>query len=101
MVDAVQPSNMAKLRLLSGQSESASRAAPNAAPGDKPIKANDAVKLSDTASMRLAGEMVQKGPPFDVEKVTRIKDAIAGGQYPVDFHRLSESIFQDYSAMMR
>lgn len=101
MVDSVQPSNISKLRLMSGPSENTQKASPSKQGGDQPLKAIDGVKLSDTASMKLATELTLKGPPLDVEKVTRIKDAVAQGSYPVDFQRLSETIFQDYSAMMR
>jgi len=33
--------------------------------------------------------------------VTRIKQAVADGQYPVDAQRITDRIFQDYSALMR
>lgn len=101
MVDPVLPSNIAKLRLTSGPSERPLREASAAPTSDQPVKATDGVNLSDAASMKLATELTQKGPPLDAEKVNRIKDAVAQGSYPLDFQRLSESIFQDYSAMTR
>ena len=49
----------------------------------------------------MAERLADAGPPFDAARVTRIKQAVADGQYPVDAQRITDSIFQDYSALMR
>jgi negative regulator of flagellin synthesis FlgM len=40
------------------------------------------------------------GPPIDLEIVSKIKDAIAEGKYPVDLDKITESLFQDFVKMM-
>ncbi|WP_297773278.1 flagellar biosynthesis anti-sigma factor FlgM [uncultured Roseovarius sp.] len=63
----------------------------------------DSIKSSNVAKLR--PQPVQTdgtaGPPFDAARVTRIKQAVAEDQYPVDAQRITDSIFQDYSALMR
>ena len=59
------------------------------------------MKLSSSASVGVIDKMVEQGPPFDAERVSRIKEAVANGNYPVDAKRIADSIFQDYSAMTR
>ena len=38
-----------------------------------------------------------KEAPLDMEKVSKIKNAIADGSYPIDLERISESLMQAYS----
>jgi len=52
-------------------------------------------------SVQLAESSAEKGPHFDVERVDRIKQAVAEGRYPIDRQRIADSIFQDYAALSR
>ncbi|MET0238632.1 MAG: flagellar biosynthesis anti-sigma factor FlgM [Sphingobium sp.] len=52
-----------------------------AAPVDKPLQ---------TPAARLASE----GAPVDLEKVARIKAAIASGNYPVDANRIADRMVE-------
>ena len=56
---------------------------------------------SDAMSVQLAESLAEKGPHFDVERVDRIKQAVAEGRYPIDPQRIADSIFQDYAALSR
>ena len=38
-----------------------------------------------------------KEAPLDMEKISKIKNAIAEGSYPIDLERISESLMQAYS----
>lgn len=100
MVDSVNSSHAARQRLMPISTESAPGGA-SGARAHQPLSAVDSVKLSTSASLGMIERMVDQGPPFDADRVTRIKDAVASGRYPVDAQRIADSIFQDYSAMMR
>jgi len=100
MVDSVNSSNSAKLRLQSVQT-GGTTVGKNAPASMDNIKAVDNTRLSDQASVQMIKTLAQSGPPFDVENVSRIKQALSEGNYPVDPQRITDSIFQDYSALMR
>ena len=98
MVDSISSSNAAKLRIQAPQPDGTAGAP---APSGKPVTAIDEVRLSDTATVKTAARLAEAGPPFDAGRVERIKQAVADGNYPVDSQRITESIFQDYNALMR
>jgi negative regulator of flagellin synthesis FlgM len=100
MVDQVNSSNSAKLRLQSVQS-GGTTVGKNAAAHGGAVKAVDTARFSDTASVDMIRTLASNGPPFDAENVIRIKQAISEGRYPLDPQRIADSIFQDYSAMTR
>ncbi|MBQ0751494.1 MAG: flagellar biosynthesis anti-sigma factor FlgM [Roseovarius sp.] len=100
MVDSVNSSHAARPRLMPVSTEGAAGGA-SGAKAHKPVSSVDSVKLSSSASVGVIEKMVDQGPPFDAARVSRIKDAVANGNYPVDAKRIADSIFQDYSAMTR
>jgi negative regulator of flagellin synthesis FlgM len=100
MVDSVNSSNSAKLRLQSVQT-GGSTVGKNASASMGNVKAIDNTRLSDQASVQMIKTLAENGPPFDAANVNRIKQALSEGNYPVDPQRITDSIFQDYSAMMR
>jgi negative regulator of flagellin synthesis FlgM len=100
MVDPINTSNAARMRLQTVQTDGTA-GAPGAAQQGQPVSAVDQVHLSDTASTRITERLAENGPPFDAARVSRIREALAEGQYPVDPQRITDSIFQDYSALMR
>jgi len=100
MVDPINISNPARLRPNPVQPEG-SATAHVASPSGQPVESIDQVRLSDTASIKMAERLTEAGPPLDTERVTRLKQAVADGHYPVDAQRITDSIFQDYSALMR
>lgn len=53
----------------------------------------DTMQLS-AASTALPQEL--KSPPIEMEAVTKIKEAIANGNYPIDLDAITESLFESY-----
>lgn len=100
MVDSLNSSHGAKLRLQSVQTGGANVGS-NAATNAGPIRAVDTVRMSDSASVDMVKTLAANEPPFDAANVIRIKQAISEGRYPLDHQRITDSIFQDYSALMR
>ena len=58
----------------------------------------DDVKVSDAASTTAQMQLAQT-PPVDNEAVSRIKEAIARGEYPIDVDRISEALMDAYRDM--
>ena len=57
--------------------------------------ARDTVKVSEAASPQLVSQL-SANPPIDTEAVSRIKNAIAQGKYPVDVDRISDALMDAY-----
>jgi len=100
MVESVNSSLAARTRLQTSYADTAVTKQAQPASNTAPINSVDKVVLSDSVSVQLAESLAQKGPPFDLERVSRIKQAVAEGRYPVDPQRITDSIFQDYSALL-
>ncbi|MEC8628650.1 MAG: flagellar biosynthesis anti-sigma factor FlgM [Pseudomonadota bacterium] len=62
--------------------------------GTSPTTATDDVSLSQAAQTLPSG--LDVGPPFDLELVSRIKKEIAEGRYPIDYERITDSLFESY-----
>ena len=60
----------------------------------------DQVMLSDSAALTMGETLAAKNPPFDLQTVTRIKEAIAEGRYPIDTKAISESLFAGLNEMI-
>lgn len=98
MVESIQSSQFAKLRVLSGQTQTASQPA-TANQADIGPKAVEKVTLHESSITTLVADLKEKGPPFDMEKVSRIKEALAEGSYPIDRGKLADRLFQDLHSM--
>ena len=57
--------------------------------------ARDTVKVSEAASPQLVSQL-SANPPIDSEAVSRIKNAIAEGKYPVDVDLISDALMDAY-----
>ncbi len=57
--------------------------------------ARDTVKVSEAASPQLVSQL-SANPPIDTEAVSRIKNAIAQGKYPVDVDLISDALMDAY-----
>ena len=57
--------------------------------------ARDTVKVSEAASSQLVSQL-SANPPIDSEAVSRIKNAIAEGKYPVDVDLISDALMDAY-----
>ena len=57
----------------------------------------DSVDISGSAATTLA-DFTRK-PPIDVETVSRIKDAIANGDYPIDLDAVADMLLDAYKDM--
>ena len=55
----------------------------------------DTVKVSEAASPQLVSQL-SSNPPIDSEAVSRIKNAIAEGKYPVDVDLISDALMDAY-----
>ena len=55
----------------------------------------DTVKVSEAASPQLVSQL-SANPPIDSEAVSRIKNAIAQGKYPVDVDLISDALMDAY-----
>ena len=56
---------------------------------------HDNVKVSEAASPELVSQL-SANPPVDSEAVSRIKNAIAEGKYPVDVDQISDALMDAY-----
>ena len=70
----------------------------DASGGAASVNATDSVSLSQ-AAQQLPGSLKSE-PPFDIEAVSRIKEAIAEGKYPIDMDRITESLFESYRELI-
>lgn len=66
----------------------------------QPASNADGVSLSEAASTQMGAQLAEKGPPFDLETVAKIKEAIAEGRYPIDTQAIAESLFSGYADML-
>lgn len=103
MVDSVQHSNMAKLRLLQGQGDARVQSADAAQSSGRVSSSGPAepTRQTDITMLDRAAAIADRGPSFDAGKVDQIKQALSEGRYPLDVERLTESLFQDYEALRR
>ena len=62
------------------------------------LAARDTVKVSEAASPQLVSQL-SASPPIDSEAVSRIKNAISQGKYPVDVDRISDALMDAYRDM--
>lgn len=96
MVDAIKTAvnrlELAKGRVSEGRSASAGAPAVAASPS------TDDVRVSDAASTKAQMQLAQT-PPVDNEAVSRIKEAINRGEYPIDFDLISEALMDAYRDM--
>lgn len=99
----IPPSVPPRLRMGELATESSGTAArgatPIATPAGSPAPA-DAVMLSGAASLQMGETLAAKNPPFDLETVSRIKQAISEGRYPIDTQAIAESLFAGYSELI-
>ena len=58
----------------------------------------DDVKVSDAASAKAQMHLAQT-PPVDHEAVSRIKEAISRGEYPIDVDLISDALMDAYRDM--
>ena len=58
----------------------------------------DEVKVSEAASPKKHMQLAET-PPVDNEAVSRIKDAIKRGEYPIDVDLISEALMDAYRDM--
>ena len=100
MVDSINPS-LARARIQKTQGDTPAQSS-KAAEGSTSVNApaaTDSVSLSAAVAQMPAG-VDETSPPFDVEAVKRIKDAISQGNYPVDLDRITDSLFEGYRELM-
>ena len=98
----IPPSGPSRLRLTdvgAEQTGTTARTSAGPAPASGPAPA-DEVMLSDSAALSMGETLAAKNPPFDLETVSRIKQAIAEGRYPIDTQAISESLFAGFSELI-
>ncbi len=99
MVLPISSSHMAKLRPLAAETQTQARPATSGA--DIAPKAVDRISLHGSPVAGMVAGIKEQGPPFDAEKVTSIRQALAAGSYPVDRDRLADQLSQDLYAIAR
>ena len=77
----------------------------DAKPGAKPSNVSKGLALDgpniDTSKLEVSDKVAQlaKQPPIDTEAVSRIKNAIADGKYPIDIEAVSDALMDAYRDM--
>ena len=77
----------------------------DAKPGAKPSNVGKGLALDganiDTSKLEVSDKVAQlaKQPPIDTEAVSRIKNAIADGKYPIDIEAVSNALMDAYREM--
>ena len=96
MVDAIKTTvnrlELTKGRVSDGRQGNASAPAVAASPSV------DDVQVSNAASTKAQMQLAQT-PPVDNEAVSRIKEAIKRGEYPIDVDLISEALMDAYRDM--
>lgn len=91
----------ARLQQVSGeQGAELQQAKAGAMRPPSPVSGADGVSLSEAASTQMGAKMVEQGPPFDLETVAKIKEAISEGRYPIDTQAIADSLFSGYTDML-
>ena len=70
----------------------------------KSISVTDSVSFKDSADISLLAKSdnvngLAASAPIDMEQVTAIKNAIASGDYPIDYDRIAEALMDVYKEM--
>lgn len=94
MVDSIKNiANRVEL-LKSRERDSDSKAAVSKAANPSSVSL-DTVEMSAAASAHKVSQLAEN-PPVDVESVSRIKEAIATGKYPIDLDLISDALMDAY-----
>lgn len=96
MVDAIKTA-VNRLELTKGRA-SDGRPANAGTPAVAASPSLDDVKVSNVASAKAQMQLAQT-PPVDNEAVSRIKDAISRGEYPIDVDLISDALMDAYRDM--
>ena len=96
MVDAIK-TTVNRLELTKGRA-SDGRPANAGTPAVAASPSLDDVKVSNAASAKAQMQLAQT-PPVDNEAVSRIKDAISRGEYPIDVDLISDALMDAYRDM--
>jgi negative regulator of flagellin synthesis FlgM len=102
MVDSVNTSLGARARLQRIQADGVEKtgAKTTAGAAAPAVASVDSVSLSEAGASQVGETLAAKGPPFDLELVAKIKQAIEDGRYPIDAQRITDSLFEGYNDMM-
>ncbi|SPF80061.1 flagellar biosynthesis anti-sigma factor FlgM [Pseudoprimorskyibacter insulae] len=103
MVESINTSLGARARLQRMQNDGAQKtgATSSAQAGQAAaVGSVDSVRLSEAGATPVGEALAAKGPPFDLELVAKIKQAIEDGRYPIDAQRITDSLFEGYQDLM-
>ena len=87
----------------------ASRPSSNTSKNERGVEGSGRADSADTNSLNSTTDKkadlgikdqvanMSKKAPLDMQKVSRVKNAIAEGSYPIDLERIAESLMQAYS----
>lgn len=99
MVNSVSSSDpRARLQKAALETNQAKPADTPGVAGIAPAPSADGVELSKAAQAMPSA--TEAGPPFDLELVSRIKEQIAEGRYPIDLEAITDSLFNSYRDLM-
>ena len=85
MIKSVGQASSAAVEAAKLRETAQSRPAPAVSADAAPVKA-------ETVSTTPASRMAAQGAPVDLARVTRVKQAIASGNYPVDPDKIAEKM---------
>ncbi|MFC7703608.1 flagellar biosynthesis anti-sigma factor FlgM [Plastorhodobacter daqingensis] len=66
--------------------------------GPAAVTATDTVEMSPFAPRQSLAQ-IPRDPPVDLEAVSRIREAIAAGNYPLDLDRITERLMESFLDM--
>lgn len=99
MVNSVSSSDpRARLQKTALENNQAKPADTPGVAGTAPAPSADGVELSKAAQAMPSA--IEARPPFDLELVSRIKEEIAEGRYPIDLEAITDSLFDSYRDLM-
>ncbi len=97
MVDSIKHNVRQMVAPASHDAKPSANRSSVAAPGATP----DATFASDVSELSVKGQVaaLSQKPPIDSEAVSRIKQAIADGKYPINLDLVSERLMESYLEM--
>lgn len=100
MVDQIKNiiSNSVKQGASRIESDAKKTATKNIAPTPSTDSKKTSINVSQFVNASQTKEMA-KEPPINKENISRIKDAISSGSYPIDIEKISEALLTAYKEM--
>ena len=63
------------------------------------VKSESKTNIVDLKNTKVIASNLAKSAPIDADKVSKIKEAISAGNYPLDLDKVSDALMQAYKEM--